>query len=256
MTRTAHAALAAQDVHTVTRGRVSRAVVTRAQEKVAALAQNCGEPVLSARVKLTRPAEPGPDRLPIAEASLNVNGRMVRAEAEGMTVREALTELLERLRVRLDRTARDWRSLQGRRHRNTIRTATPALAPGRQAVLRRKYVEPEPTTVDHAIFDMELRDYDFYLFTDAATGGDAVVWRSGDGYRMAWLKAVRPPVTYLPVSVDEEPTPALTLDEAIERLAPADRLFLFYADALTGRGALLYRRRDGGFGHITAVSGW
>lgn len=256
MTRTAHAVLAAQDVHTLARGRVSRAVVARAQEKVAALAQHCGEPILSARVKLTRPAEPGPDRLPIAEASLNVNGRMVRAKAEGMTVQEAVTELLERLRVRLDRTARDWRSLRGRRHRNTIRTASPALTVGRQTVLRRKYAEPEPATVDHAVFDMELRDYDFYLFADAATGGDAMVWRTGDGYRMARVKAARPPMTYLPVTVDEEPAPTLTLDEAIERLAPAERPFLFYSDALTGRGAVLYRRHDGGFGHITAVSGW
>src|SRR5690606_6233003 len=137
MTRTAHPALTADDVHAVTRGRVSRAAVARAREKVAALARHCGEPILSARVKLTRPAEPGPDRLPVAEASLNVNGRVLRAQAQGLTVGEAVTELIERLRVRLDRTARDWRSLRGRRHRHTIRTATPAGV-GRQAVIRRK----------------------------------------------------------------------------------------------------------------------
>lgn len=249
MTRTAHATPAAQDVHAVVRGRVPRAAVTRAQEKVAALAQHCGEPILSARVKLTRPAEP--DRLPMAEASLNVNGRMVRAQAEGPTVQDAVTELLERLRVRLDRTTRDWRSLRGGRRRHTIRTAPPV---GPQTVLRRKYVEPETITADQAIFDMEQRDYDFYLFVDAATESDALVWRTEDGYRLARLREARPPVTYLPVTVDEEPVPALTLDEAVDRLAPADLPFLFYVDRLTGRGAVLYRRHDGGFGLLTVAT--
>ncbi|GGM84370.1 hypothetical protein GCM10010106_33890 [Thermopolyspora flexuosa] len=253
MTKTAHAALTAEDVQVATRGRVSRAVVERARERIAALAGHCGEPVLSARVKLTRPAEPGPDRLPAAEASLDVNGRVVRAQAEGPTLQEAVTELLGRLRVRLDRTTRDWRSLRGRRHRHTIRTATPAGV-GPQAVIRRKYLEPEPVTPEQAIFAMELLDHDFYLFTDAATGADAAVWRTEDGYGMARLRPGRPPETYLPVALDEGPVPELTLDEAVARLAAAPRPFLFYADRLSGRGAILYRRRDGGFGHIAAVS--
>lgn len=254
MTRTAaDDALTAQQVHTVTRGRVPRTVAARAREKVAALARHAGEPVLAARLKLTRPPEPGPDRPPIAEASLNVNGRLIRAQAEGPTVQEAVTELLERLRVRLDRTARDWRSLRGGRHRHTIRTATPAGV-GRQAVIRRKYAEPEPVTPERAIFDMELLDYDFYLFADASTGADGLVWRTEDGYGLARLKAARPPETFLPVTLDERPVPALTLDEAAERLAAAPRPFLFYADALTGRGTVLYRRHDGGFGLLTLVS--
>ena len=201
MTKTAHAALSAGDVQVVTRGRVSRAVAERARERIAALAGRCREPVLSAQVKLTRPAEPGPDRPPVAEASLNVNGRQIRAQAEGPTLQEAVTELLDRLRVRLDRTTRDWRSLRGR-HRHTIRTATPAGV-GPSAVIRRKYVAPEPSTPEQAIFAMELLDHDFYLFTDASTGGDAVVWRTAEGYGLARLRPGRPPQTYLPVRLVE-----------------------------------------------------
>jgi len=40
----------------------------------------------------------------VAHATIDVNGRVVRAEAIGPTMREAIERMANRLRIRLDRT--------------------------------------------------------------------------------------------------------------------------------------------------------
>ena len=144
MTKTAHAALSAGDVQVVTRGRVSRGgggAGAGADRRARRTLQGAG-PVRAGEAHPAGGARPGP--------SAGRRGEPQRQrpadprQAEGPTLQEAVTELLDRLRVRLDRTTRDWRSLRGR-HRHTIRTATPAGV-GPSAVIRRKYVAPEPST--------------------------------------------------------------------------------------------------------------
>jgi hypothetical protein len=106
---------------------------------------------------------------------------------------------------------------------------------------------------DEALFEMESMDYDFHLFTDAATGQDSVVYRAGPtGYRLAQLRP-RPesePVV-VPLTVSTVPAAALSLAEAKERLDLTDQPFLFFADSATGRGNVLYHRYDGHYGLIT-----
>ncbi|MBG0815587.1 hypothetical protein [Planomonospora sp. ID82291] len=118
MTRTVHDTLAAEDVLVLTRGRVLPAEVERVQEKVIALARHCGEPVLFARVRLGLACDPALARPASAQALLEVNGRPVRAHAEARTVHDAIALLTDRLRVRLDRTARDWEATRERRLRD------------------------------------------------------------------------------------------------------------------------------------------
>ncbi len=54
------------------------------------------------------------------------------------------------------------------------------------------------------------------------------------------------------VEVATTPAPVLTLDEAIEHLDTGGERHVFFANATTGRGNVLYRRYDGHYGLITS----
>jgi ribosome-associated translation inhibitor RaiA len=131
MAKAAHAALAAQDVQVLTRGRVPRSAVERVQEKIAALDRYCGEPILFTRVKINAPVNLGSGQLTSVQAVLDVNGNLIRAHAEGETAHAAVAELVDRLRARLDRVGRDWESTRNRRYRDLDRiTARDRTAQG------------------------------------------------------------------------------------------------------------------------------
>jgi len=95
-------------------GVVQAGMAELAKSKVEAVLRHVGEPVLSARVVLSRAADPAVQRPAIAWAVISVNGRMVRASGVGSTMREAVAELVARLRIRLERAWPDERE-QGRR---------------------------------------------------------------------------------------------------------------------------------------------
>jgi hypothetical protein len=83
---------------------------------------------------------------------------------------------------------------------------------------------------------------------------DTVIYRAGPtGYRLAQLTPdpAWQPATEVPVTVSTQPAPWLDLPEAIERLGLTGLPFLFFADATTARGCVLYLRYDGHYGLIT-----
>jgi hypothetical protein len=120
-------------------------------------------------------------------------------------------------------------------------------------VVRHKAFALATSSVDEAAFDMDLLDYDFHLFTELETGQDAVLYRVPEGYRLALLEPVGgwAPAAAAPVSVSELPAPTLEVRGATERLEEADGRFVFFRNAATGRGNLVYRRYDGHYGLIT-----
>lgn len=100
---------------------------------------------------------------------------------------------------------------------------------------------------------MERLDFDFYLFTEAGSGQDSVLYRDGDGYRLAQVEP-RPEAlgeVELPLHIDPGPAPRLTTAAAVDRLEASGRPFEFFADPETGRGRLIYHRYDGEYGLIT-----
>lgn len=72
----------------------------------AVLERHAAEPVLSARVTLMMAPDPAVARPAVAEASIDVNGRIVHVQAAGQTMPQAIALMADRLRIRLDRTAR------------------------------------------------------------------------------------------------------------------------------------------------------
>jgi hypothetical protein len=70
------------------------------------LARHVAGPVISARVVLMMAPDPAVARPAVAEATVGISGRMVRAQAAAPTMREAVGLMADRLRIRLDLTAR------------------------------------------------------------------------------------------------------------------------------------------------------
>ena len=73
-----------------------------AKKKVMAVLAHTGRPVLYARVRLQRIANPAAVRPVIARAEIDLNGRPVHAEASADSPHEAVDLLQDRLQARLE----------------------------------------------------------------------------------------------------------------------------------------------------------
>jgi len=237
-----------------------------ARRKIGQLAKLAPGPVLSARVKLDRAPDPALERPALAQATLDVNGRLIRARVAARRLDEAIDLLEARLRHRLEhlashRRARHRRAATGEhgewRH-GDLAAQRPAWYPrpvAERAVVRHKRLALAPMSLEEAVLDLELLDYDFYLFVDATTGEDALVWRQPDGtvgVAVAGGRRLDTTGCTAPVQLAPAP-PRRTLGEATGRLDLTGEPFVFFVDAVSGRGAVAYRRYDGHYGLITAA---
>jgi len=178
-------------------------------------------------------------------------------------MRAAIEHMAARLRVRLDRSARDWPARRGTlpvpergewRHQS-IRADRPAYFPrpgATRAVIRRPGYAPYALTPEEAVAELDLLDYDFHLFTERSTGQDSVLYRVGDRYRLAQARPKPDRLGPLPptVTLSEHRAPVLTLAEAIGRLEWLGQPFVFFLNPQTGRASLLYHRYDGHYGLV------
>lgn len=249
----------------VTRGDVPADARAYAHQQLAAVIEDIEEAVLFARVKLTQAPDPARERPAIAQISVDLNGDLVRAQLAGHAMREAIDLLKSRLRARLEHRAQHRQALRKRpgtsppgewRHGDP-RTQRPdhfdRPADERELVRHKTYAADE-LTPDEAAFDMEQLDFDFYLFRDLASGEDALLERAADGsYLLTRLRptSVDSGPTQLELAVTDRPAPELDLDEAIERITLDGEPSLFFANAKTGRGNVIYHRYDGHYGLIT-----
>lgn len=257
------------DVELVIRGDIPNSARVQAQQMISQLARHTEEPILHARVKLIRSADPARGhRAVTAQANINLNGRLIRAQVSAPSAHEGIDLLSDALRHRISHLAQRWEALRGgtpkaaphewrhsseHAHRPTF---FPRPAQERQ-ILRHKAFELTRSTPDEAIEDLELMGYDFQLFTDVESNQDSVLYRSGPtGYRIAQLipDAERRWLTAEPISISTQPVPELDEHEAIERLNLTELPFLFYRDKASRRGQVLYRRYDGHYGVITPAN--
>lgn len=237
-----------------------------ARSKIGELARYTSRPVLHARVKLTRRRDPAVQRPLVAQANLDVDGVAVRVQVQAETPREAIDLLVARLRRRLERVADRWEPRRDHAHgadagewrHDSEPTRRPAYFPrpaDERRVLRRKSFAMAPCSVDEAVREMELLDYEFHLFTERGSGAAGVLYRAGEtGYRLALVSPAAAdqlsPYT-VPVTISAHPAPCVTEQEAINRLSLLGYPFLFFIDAAQGRASVLYHRYDGHYGVIT-----
>ncbi len=253
-------------VQTDSRGAVPPSSSELAVQKVRAALRHASEPVLFARVKLTMSADPAVERPAVAQVNLDLNGRLIRAQANAESMREAVDRMCDRLKIRLDRAARNWAAV-GRgqplplpgewRHQGTPAQRPPYFPRPRdeRAVIKHKSYAPTWQTPDEAVTEMDLLDYDFYLFTERATGQDSVLYRTYNGFRLVQAQPRRGDLGPMaaPVAASDQPAPRLDTADAIDRLEALGQPFLFFLDSQTGRGSLIYHRYDGHYGHITSA---
>jgi ribosome-associated translation inhibitor RaiA len=248
----------ATDIVVETRGDVSLAAPDYARAKLAAALERLDEPILAVRVKLTQEANHAVAKPSLAQTTVNVNGRPVRAHVAAATMAEAVDLLQDRLAARLARLHHRDRNRHrapvswsdGTRHQH--RPQRRARDAEERRIVRHKSYSLARQTAWAAVFELEVMDYDFHLFTDAANGCDSVVHHdgSGGGYRLATAGGPRPQSTP-GLCVSTLAVPRLEVAEAVARLDLGGRPFVFFTDASTGRGNVLYHRYDGHYGLIT-----
>ena len=253
------------DIQLTTKGDVGESAKANARDSVLRLVEELEEPVLFARLKLAMEPDPARRRRAVAKASLDVDGDPVQAHVAAHTMPEAIDILIRRLRDRLEHRARHGEFVRHRdpapgpgewRH-GDLRTIRPAYfdrpTEDRQLVRHKSFALGE-LIPDEAVFDMEQFDYDFYLFCDLASGADSIMERLEDGsYRMTRQVPLDADIgpTAEKVEVSTAHPSTLTLEEAVERLNSGGEPHVFFADAVSGRGNVLYRRYDGHYGLIT-----
>ncbi|MDH3752934.1 MAG: HPF/RaiA family ribosome-associated protein [Acidimicrobiia bacterium] len=245
----------------------ARAIETLTQ-KVGNVADRCRERVDRIEIRLTLEPDPARQRPAIAEATLDVDGKPVRAHVAAETVDEAIDSLVDRLRRRVQRH-------EERRHRLSERRNTGDSGPGawrhgdlasarpeylvvpfdEREVRRTKTFALEPMSVEEAAFDLEILGHEFYLFVDEANGCDSIVRRRSDGaieLITSCPDTPRDPTGVGTVAVGTGSVPHLTLTEAKEHLEAGGGHFLFHMSGDPARGRVLYRRYDGHYGLVTA----
>jgi ribosome-associated translation inhibitor RaiA len=250
-------------VRVETHGRVPDGSRELAAAKVGSLLRIAAEPTLSARVMLAMAADPAVARPAVAQVTVDMNGRIVRAQAAEQTMRAAIEQMETRLRLRLDRAARNWAALRGTvptrepgewRHQS-IPAHHPSYFPRpsvEREVVRRASYAARPETPEQAVAELDLLDYDFHLFTERSTGQDSVIYRTTNGYRLAMAHLKPGRLGPLPdcITVSKLSAPRLTPAEAAERLEAMGQPFVFFAEVRTSRGNLIYHRYDGHYGLV------
>jgi ribosome-associated translation inhibitor RaiA len=237
--------------------------VDYARTKIGSLGRLTRRPIQHAHVRLTRQKNPGVEFPVVAQANLDVRGHVIRAQVEAATAHEAVDRLEARLRRRLEHLRELWDAPRGPaaappwRH-DEDPTHRPQFAPrGKETprVIRRKSFAMAPCTVDDAVTEMEMFDYDFHLFHEIGSGSAGVVYRNGPtGYRLALVAPdLAAEVTPFDgdVTISPHSVPCLLEEDAMQRLALLDLPFLFFIEAAHGRACVLYRRYDGDYGLIT-----
>ena len=248
-------------------GELSPVTGDLARSTVQEVLDEAPRPVRSAKVRLARmPQREG--RPAVAQALVDADGELVRAQVAAQTMTDAISLLARRLAVQLGRL--DWArshdlaeedddsaTLEWRDGAEAARRPLRAKLPtAERSLVRRKEYRLARETVDHAALTMETMDYDFHLFTEAGSGQDSVIYRFSPGpFRLAQLDPAPEGVAArrVPVNVLTTAAPVLTAAEAQARLDATDYPFLFFKDAETGRGSVLYGRYDGNYGLITAA---
>ncbi len=259
----AHAGFGDVPIEFSTSGPVSEGVRQGVTELFDRLLGSVDEPVRHIRLRMDQAAD-RKDRTTTIRAVVEVRGGAVRSHVTGDTVHDALmaldAKLSAQLRARLDRK----RSLLERANANDgawkhgmPRAERPSYFPRPvedRDVVRQKSVAPGLTSVDEAIYDLTMMDYDFYLFTAVQTGRDALVYRTDDTMHVMCVGS--PTEDFVApegVQVDPQQVPELSQREARERLDAGHEPFVFFVDPEVGRGHVMYRRYDGHYGVLVPL---
>jgi ribosome-associated translation inhibitor RaiA len=247
-----------------TKGDVPDDAARLARERLASLDSYVNEPVLGARVVLRQEADPRIERPATAEGELNIDGHLVRAHVAYFEMPGAIDSLAHhmqrRIRQVVDRLSDRHRRPAGaeeegarRGDRSPHRTTYLSRPPTEREIVRRKNFPIAPMSVTEAAFQMAALDHLFYLFVDVGTGADSIVYRRDDG-RLGVIAPAgngEPGGEHAGIVYEESRMSGPTaLEDAVREMDELDHRFLYFVDADTERGNVIYLRYDGHYGLI------
>lgn len=255
------------NVDVATRGEVTAEELLAARARVSAIEDAISTPVLRCRVVLTMEPNPRIPRPARAEGELDLQGVPVHARVSAETMQQAVRELAERLEAQAQRFTGRMRTLGHRPveapagewfHGAWSRPRPPRFprpAAERQ-IVRRKSFSLGSQTEEQAAADLAALDHDFLLFRDADTGADAVLYCRDDG-RLGLIEppgteppGTEPPDAEGPVRETSRISEPIDLATAVAEMNELGHRFLFFVDAASGQGTVIYLRYDGHYGLI------
>jgi ribosome-associated translation inhibitor RaiA len=251
------------DPEVVVRGDVSDRHVAMAVDKLRAACATPPRPILFARLLLEMEPDPALERPAVAKAGVDLSGQIVRAHVACPTMDEAIDQLVDRIRdgVRLiherrrDLARRTGVQPPGEWRHGDLPAHRPPYYPrpvGERRLVRTKSVSIGRVSPEEAAFEMRLLDHDFHLYTDAGTGSDCLIHRTGEnGYA---LVSPDPEVGRGPAGEPAElpisSAPRMALADALSTLDATEQPFVAFVDAERGRLHVAYLRYDGHHGLV------
>jgi ribosome-associated translation inhibitor RaiA len=252
------------DVSVATHGPIGEHAAAYAEEKVRRACHLAPAPVLFARVALACHRNRSLERPYTAKATVDVGGRLVRAHVAAASATEAVDALESRLRRQLtdlgerrEAHRRTGRAQAGEWRHGSLPAHRPEFfqrPPEERRVVRRKSYALAALTPEEAARELHLLDHDFHLFTDLVSADEAVVYRRPDGELGIQLLEGSIRAIVAPPFVQAAPAATMRLAEAIEELDLSGAGFVLFRDAVTRRGAVVYRRYDGHYGLVVPAS--
>lgn len=248
-------------------GPVPNSTREEAKRMVEKLKRLAPRPVIFSRVKVRVDENRDSDEQSVVQGTIDVSGSIVRAQAAAGTPRQALGIVGDRLERRLGRLAERREQANERPHstppgewrHGDLPSKRPNFydrPPRERRIVRRKTFAPdEAIPVSEAVFDLDVLDYRFFLFTNESGGQTAVVYESGGDVALQTIDGSPPSPDVLdaPLRVNETPAPQIDVDEAITLLNSGDEPFVFFKDRSSDRASVLYRRYDGHYGLVVST---
>ncbi|MGF1617733.1 MAG: HPF/RaiA family ribosome-associated protein [Acidimicrobiia bacterium] len=248
----------------VTDGLVPDSAHDQATKMIHALSDRAQRPVIFSRVKILVDMDRPPDERAVIQVVMDVSGELIRAQVSAPTAADALNTLSDRLERRLRKLAerrRDTRrrppaTPEGTWRSGDLPTARPDFYERpreERRVVRRKTFAPDAmVSVAEAIYDLDVLDHRFFLFTDTADGEMSIVYEQGEKVMLRRLSGGSPEDDSSDVAdmVNPTPAPELAVEEASDWLDATDEEFVFFRNKDTGDANVLYRRYDGHYGLV------
>lgn len=222
--------------------------------------------VLFVRAHLNMTDNPSVERPIDVAVVVDLNGRIVRAEAAGTSWTEAVDLLEGKLihefeHLKQRRLARRGRPAQGHteawRHGDVPEPRPdhyPRPAEARQIIARQTWV-PGPCSVADAVAEMRRLDHEFQLFVEEGSRTPAVVAVGPDGSLELTVAGDAPTLDGLADRVEiRRGVPRMHLDRAVRTLEASGLPYVFFLDQETGHGTVVHHRYDGHVGLVTSES--
>lgn len=228
------------------------------------LAGKAPRPLLFARVRITVDPDRDPDEEAIAQGTMDISGKIIRAQVAAPSPRDAINALSDRLDRSLRRlagrrqtaTKRPRKTSEGRWRSGDLPSSRPGYFPrpveDREVVSQKTFAPRDRISVDEALFDMEVLDYRFFLFTDVADDQPSIVYEEDGRVMLRKLSGDTQSPEDPSLGIEPNPTPApeLEVDGAKQILDTSNADFVFFRDAHSGDGCVMYRRYDGHYGLV------